>query len=197
MNSRNVRNGCIALALAVGLSLTASTAAWGQAGSQGFADTGAPTANTGNINTSTSFTIGDLVSNGSQSGLFVGMGSQTFGTVAFDTTVGTSLSFGNAVFGSFASTSITLASDVPGAVAYYALGEWTPGTYGSVAGGPFLASFTISYTQTPAGTGAISDSSTFSVPPAPLGVPEPSSFVLLGLGAIGFVGYRRLRRARA
>ncbi|MFM7183775.1 MAG: hypothetical protein ACKO4Z_03260, partial [Planctomycetota bacterium] len=62
-------------------------------GSQGFADIGAPSTNTGNINTATTFTIGNLTSTGAQAGYFSGLTTQIFGPEAFDPSVPTSLSF--------------------------------------------------------------------------------------------------------
>ncbi len=173
-------------------------------GTQGFADIGTPLAggsSTGDINSATSFTVGNMVSNTSNTGVFSGMTSQTFGGVSFNTTSATSLSFTNSVFGSFTSTSIDEYTNKPGTVAFYVLGTWTPGTYNSnntnFTGGPYDASFTISFTQTPSGAGgAISDSATFSIPPSGMpGVPEPASIVmgLTGL-LIGGLAYRRHRR---
>jgi hypothetical protein len=52
-------------------------------GTQAFSDIGTPTAdgsNTGNINTAMTFTIGDLVSTTSNTGVFAGMPTQNFGT---------------------------------------------------------------------------------------------------------------------
>jgi hypothetical protein len=173
------------------LSLAVGQARAGIMGTQGFADIGSPTTNTGDINTATVFTLGDLVSTKSQTGAFVGMPSQDLGTATLNTAVPTSLTFGDSVFGSFSSTSITLASSVAGSVSYYVLGNYTPGTFAG-GGAAVSASFTLSFTQTPAGTGSISDSGTLAAPPAALGgggsaVPEPASLVmgLIGAGIFG------------
>jgi PEP-CTERM motif len=183
------------------LSLVVGQARAGIVGTQAFADIGTPTVNTGDINTATAFTIGDLVSTSSNTGAFAGMPSQTLGSVTFDTTVPGSLSFGNAVFGTFTSTSITEPGNIPGSVTLYIVGNYTPGTY--VGGGSSTtASFTVDFTQTPAHTGSISDSGTFATPPAsPPNVggssaPEPSS-VVLGLIGVGIVGACRLVRRRS
>ena len=178
-----------ALMLAAGVANADST------GSQGFADIGAPSVSPGrDINTATQFTIGSLLTNSSSTGVFAGMPTQSFGSVSFDTTVGSSLSFGNSTFGNFASTSITQLSNSAGQVSYYILGNFTGGSYtGILRPNPAPASFTVSFTQTPANTGAISDSATLSIPPAPSGVPEPSSIVLVGLGlaSVGVVARRK------
>jgi hypothetical protein len=188
--------------MAVCLSMTTGVQA-APIGSQAFADIGSPTAGgstTGNINTATTFSIGNMISTASQTGIFAGMPTQTFGAIPFSLASPTSLAFGNAVFGSFASTSITEATNIPGSIAIYVLGNWTPGTQGGQTGGPFSSSLTITFNQTPVGNGSISDSSTFSVPPAPMpGVPEPSSIVMgltsLVVGGVAY-SYRRRRSSR-
>jgi hypothetical protein len=162
-------------------------------GSVSFADISGPTANTGDINTSTTFTIGDLFSTVGM-GAFAGMPNQAFGATSFDANVGTSLSFGNGVFGTFASTSITEFANnaLLGTVDFYVLGNYTGGSYVSGSG---PSSFTISFNQNPAGTGSISDSATFSIPPAaPPGTPEPASMVLMGSALVGLAMIRRRRK---
>jgi hypothetical protein len=174
-------------------------------GTQGFADIGTPTAGgspTGDIDTATSFTLGSLVTTSADTGFLTGMPTQSFGSVSFSLSSPTSLSFSSTAFGTFTSTSITEASNVAGAVAIYTLGNWTPGTFGGQTGGPFATSFTISFTQSPAHIGSISDSATFSVPPANVpgvavaAVPEPASIVmgLTSLVICGGLCYRHRRR---
>jgi hypothetical protein len=163
---------------------------------QGFVDVGTPTADgsaTGDINTATSFVIGDLQSTSAQTGFFVGMTTQDLLSVAFSSTVDTSLTFGNSVFGTFSSTSIQEVSNVPGVVGFYILGDYT---HGSQGGNDGLASFTLSLTQTSTGS-SISDSGTFSIPPA--SVPEPASLILCltGIGACGLVYGLRGRTTKA
>ncbi len=191
--------------LAVAAALLASTALAAHAevrATQGFADIGSPTADTGDINTATVFTLGELFSNLSNSGFLAGLGHQDFGSVTFDTTVPGSLQFGNAVFGSFTSTKFTDTINNPGSLTLYVLGDWNPGAsqYCSGSSCPVtttqLASFTISFTQTPAGSGAISDSATFSIPPSGA-IPELSTWAMMGFGfvGLGFAGIRGRRTA--
>jgi len=188
------------------LACAVGTAQAGPVGGQSFNDNGSPSVNTGDINTATSFTIGDLITKtavGQSSGVFVGMPLQDFGTTTFSLGTPTSLSFSSTAFGSFSSTSITEAIATPGALAIYVLGNYTPGTFVDGSGGgtpPFQASFTIVFTQTPAHTGVINDSATFAVPPAPPPgfVPEPSTLVMGLTSVVGgiFFHLRRRRRLR-
>ncbi len=166
-------------------------------GSIGIADIGAPSVSPGtNINSATQFNFGDLVTTGSQTGAFVGMPSQILGSASLTIGVPGSVTFGDGVFGSFTSTSITQASNVPGTVSFYVLGNYTLGTFfGANTGTTESASFTVSFTQTPPGTGAISDSGTFADPPTlpPPSVPEPATMGIFGsaLVGLGFIGRRR------
>jgi hypothetical protein len=154
-------------------------------GHQGFIAFSPSTTNTGNINTATTFMLGSWTSTRVSDGIFVGMQPQDFGDLFLDTTIPTSLSFGNAVFGTFASTSITKEAAPTGTASIFATGNWTPGTHGGVTGGPFASELTLSLTQTPANTGSISASATFATPQEK--VPEPSTFVLLLTGLAGVV----------
>ena len=184
----------IVLSLAAAVSAQAASVN----GSQGFADIGTPTVDTGNINTATSLTIGDLITTTSQQGGFAGLPTQAFGTVNFNLTSFTSLTFQNSTFGSFSSTSITKTPSTSGTVDLYVLGSFTPGTF--FGGGSAQAtSFTISFTQTPASTGSISDSSTLATPPAtpPGVVPEPASVALASIGLVPVGLFRVLRKRMA
>lgn len=167
-------------------------------GSIGIADIGAPSVSPGsNINTATQFNFGNLLTTGSQTGAFVGMPTQILGSATLKIGVPGSVTFADAVFGSFTSTSITEASNVPGSVSFYVLGNYTLGTFFGVHSGTTeSASFTVSFTQTPASTGAISDSGTFADPPTtppPSSVPEPATMGIFGsaLIGLGFIGRRR------
>ena len=136
-------------------------------GSQGFADVGGTSTNTGNVDTATVFTIGNFLSTGSQQGYFLDLPLQFLGSFSFDVNVGTSLSFANASFGTFSSTQITETSNEPGERSFDVLGTYVGGTFGGpTTPNPAIASLTISFTQTPPGAGAISCSATLSIPPA-------------------------------
>ena len=165
-------------------------------GSIGIADIGDPSVSPGsNINLATTFNFGNLLTTGSSTGAFVGMPTQLFGAATLTIGDPTSVTFGSAVFGTFTSTSITEASNVAGAVSFYVLGNYTLGTFfGGNAGTTESASFTVGFTQTPAHTGAISDSGTFADPPTtPPSVPEPATMGIFGsaLVGLGFIGRRR------
>jgi len=176
-------------------------------GSQSFLDLGQPLANgspTASIDTASTLTIGDLRTGFSSTGVFVGTPFLTdFGAVTFSTANGanSSFTFGNATFGTFISTTITSIISGNGFQSFFILGNFTPGTaanYGGVTA-PQPASFTLSFTQTPAGGGAnstISDSGTLSVPPAGA-VPEPASFAMVVIGLGGVLAVGRFRRRAA
>lgn len=162
-------------------------------GSQGFADIGTPTVDSGNINTGTSFTVGNMISTGASIGYFSGLSTQILGPVTFNASVGSSLSFGNGTLGTFTSTSITEQTNVSGERSFYILGNFTAGSFNpALTPNPAPASVIIGFTQSPAGTGAISDSATLSIPPA--AVPEPSTIVLATVGMAAAVAADRMRR---
>src|SRR6185312_10397004 len=71
-NKMNIRTLSLAAIAAASMLLAGAKSEAGFInGSQGVADLGGPTANTGNINTATSFTLGNLFTTGSQQGTFV------------------------------------------------------------------------------------------------------------------------------
>jgi len=185
------------VSFAAALMFAATVAKADSVGSQGFADLGSPSVSPGaDINNATQFTIGSLITNSNSLGVFAGISTQSFGSVTFDTTNPTSLSFGNATFGTFSSTSITQTSNTAGSVSFNILGNFVGGSYtGTLTPNPAPASFTISFTQTPAGTGAISDSSSLSIPPVASSVPEPSSIMLVGLGVVSMGVVARRKKA--
>jgi hypothetical protein len=183
------------------LAYAVGTAKAGPVGSLGFSDIGTPEAGgspAGDINTATSFTIGDLFSTKAETGIFVGLPHQDFGSVTFSTLTPTSFSFSNSVFGTFTSTSIIEAVNSPGIVAFNILGNYTAGSI-DPGSGTNPASFTLSFTQTPIDTGSISDSGTFSINTvSPPTVPEPATLVM---GLTSFVGagllFHLVRRQRS
>ena len=142
---------------------------------------------TGDINTSTMFTLDDLVSTGNTSGLFSGLPPQAFGNLTFLTTSGTSLKISDAEFGSFASNTISTLISTSGFLNLEAHGTWTGGTFNvGVCTGGCLADMRISFTQTPVATGEISFSATMST----LGsstVPELPTFALFGTGLLAAI----------
>src|SRR3974377_1444851 len=93
---------CISVVSALAISLYPTSAVQAvPTGTQGFADMGTPTADAGNLSAATTFMMGDLVSTTANTGIFTGMPNQIFGSVSFDTTMPSSLMFGNGVFGHF------------------------------------------------------------------------------------------------
>ena len=92
-------------------------------GSQTFVDIGSPNLDSGNINSATSFTIGNRNSTGASAGYFTGVPTQLYGPVPFSPAVGLSLSFGNAGFENFLSTPITEQTNVTGKRSFYVLSK--------------------------------------------------------------------------
>lgn len=135
-------------------------------GTQAFGTLGTTTADTGNINTATVFTMNKVRSTASQTGYFVGLATNSnIGNWSFDVNVGTSLSFTNDALGTFQSSSITTESNTIAPAqqrTFYVVGTFTAGTLGPVMPNPAPASLTITFTQTGA---ALSSSATLSIPP--------------------------------
>ena len=174
-----------ALVSAVAFALPAQA----QVGTLVLTDIGTPTTDTGNINTAFTFTIGDLATTSAETGIFAGLPTQDFGGVSFNDVFGTSFGFSSPGFGQFDSTSVATFANEPGSHWFYIEGNYVPGSNVS-APGPDPASLIISFTQTPAGSGPISDSVTFSIPPTGIPLPEPSTLSLLAVGAVGLMTRR-------
>ncbi len=163
-----------------------------QVGSISFSDIGTTTASpSGDINTATSYTLGEVINNSDGTGVFAGLGSQLFGSVTFSPQTANSFNFSNPVFGSFASTSIYVVSQAAGTITYNILGTYNSGSFdgGTIVNDP--ASYTLNFNQNPPSTGSIGDSATFSIPP----VPEPGSVALLGMGVGAVLVHLRRRIA--
>lgn len=194
---------CGAGVVVIALALSVSTAC-GQGdlvGSQSLGDLAAPSVIGGNINSGSAFTIGNLVTTGPGSGhfTFTGMSGQIFGAISFDVNVPASLAFGSADFGTFQSTAITEMDNDPGERSLLFEGLYTPGSAGTLRSlGGVPAEFTVSFTQTPVGTGALSFNGTLAVN-AVSPVPEPSTVALAGSAGLvaALEGWRRRRRRTA
>jgi hypothetical protein len=179
-------------------------------GSLAFLDVGKTSVNTGDINTSTTFAFGDLVTSQNSSGIFAGPGTsltdQNFGATSFSAgwALNDSFSISSAAFGTFKSTSISQPVNTPGLVVFSVVGNYTGGAFDpsvkDVSG-----TFTFTFTQDPAHTGVISGAGVFGIgasPAAggsdpPLVVPEPATLVM---GLTSFVGgglFYLLRRRRS
>ena len=142
---------------------------------------------TGDINTSTMFTLEQLVSTTNEQGLFAGLPPQAFGTVTFTTTSGSSLDITDAQFGTFSSNSISTLISTSGFLNLEAHGIWKGGAFNvGVCTSGCPADMRISFTQTPSGTGEISFSSTMSTLGATT-VPETSTLVLFGTGLMAML----------
>jgi hypothetical protein len=170
-----------------------------------FADMGTTSVNTGNINTATTFTFGDLISTHNSSGIFSGptaLPDQNFGSTSFGMSwaVNTSFSISSTAFGTFKSISISETVATPGLVEFSIAGNYTGGTFDqNVKNTP--ATLLLTFIQDPAFTGVISGSGLFTAAPqtsgvGPLAIPEPATLVM-GLTSIVGGGLFYLRRRRA
>jgi hypothetical protein len=184
------------IALAAMATAVATVAqAQGFVGTIGLLDIGTPSASPGpDFNGATSYTIGNLASFTDTTGVFTSLTDQDYGPVSFSLANGNSLSFSSPEFGTFSSTSITVETSVEGFVGLHILGDYTSGTFdgGAIVDDP--ASFDLSFTQNPPGSGGAIDSGVFSIPPSV--VPEPSTTALMVVGAAGAL-CKYLRRRKA
>jgi hypothetical protein len=170
-----------------------------QDGSQGFTNLGSATAGpTTDINDSTNFTIGKLITTKNSSGFFNGLSRQIFSPISFSISNPKSLQFGTAEFGAFASTKFLQLSNDPlvGSRSFLIEGMFTQGTFGPpLDPNPMLANLTLSFNQT-AGMGtSISVNATLDFVASIQPVPEPSTAALatVALGTAGLVWFRRGR----
>jgi len=206
----SIRNRMVALATTLLLLVGAKSEA-AFIGSQGFNDQGQPLAGStatngtanGNINTATWLTVGDLNTTLASTGVFAGIGKNIdLGMVTFSTANGANTTFTfsdpTGKFGSFTSSTVTSVLSGTGVRSFLIVGLFTPGNYAGYGGvtSPQAASVTISFTQTPAGNGSISDSASLAVPPSGT-VPEPASFAMVVIGFGGVFAARRFRRRSA
>lgn len=154
----------------------------------------------GNINTGTSFTLATLTTDDGGTQYFLNLfpvDSQDFTNVSFDTTSG-NLSFSNAQFGSFAATSFTEVSNDPvnGIRSFSFTGTYTQGTVntnGPLTPNPTVATFALSFNQTPAGVGTVNANGVLNLTPQP--VPEPTTLAMAGFGIAALV--TRVSRSRS
>jgi len=174
------------------------------------------TANTGNINTATSYTMPNLVYLGSSTGDFNTFAPPTFAPLVpaanspvmitgvnpnlipnvFVGLAPGSFSFNAGVLGSFTASEYQVETTGTGTEAYLFLGLFTTGTtFAGDANAPpgtsLLASVLVNLTQT-GGTGTIGGTYDIEIPPTV--VPEPASAALLGLGLVSLGGLALRRR---
>ena len=173
------------------LAVAVTTVAQAQSGSVSLFDTESPSFSGGSdITNAANFTINDYQSNNEGLGVFAGLPAQDFGSLSFSTNNGARLTFGNAVFGTFTSSQISQTSIAVGAVSYNIIGTYSSGSFDADAIVDQGASLGISFTETPAYNGSVSDSATFSTP----AIPEPSVAALSGVS--GLAGLLLLRRRK-
>lgn len=178
------------------------TAKAGPVGSLAFVDMGTTSVNTGDIDTATSITFGDLVSTQNSSGIFAGspsLSDQTFGTTSFSAgwAVNTSFSISSTAFGTFKSTSISEIVNSPGLVEFAIAGNYTGGKFDATVKNT-EGTLLVTLTQDPPHSGVISGSGVFEAGPlGVLAVPEPASLVMGLTSVVGGGLFYLLRRRRS
>jgi hypothetical protein len=168
----------------------AATVAQAQTGTVGFVDISTPSVSPGpSIAGDAIYNIGNLASFSDTTGIFAGMPTEVFGPVSFQPSNGSSFAISDpSIFGSFQSVSITPVTEGADSTTFYILGIYNGGAWDpTVVNDP--ASMIVTFSQNPPGTGGISDSAGFSIPPTT--VPEPGSVALMGAGASALCLLRR------
>jgi hypothetical protein len=186
--------GGLAVAVAAALLQATPVRADVVVGTQAIVDTDTPTADTGDIETATSFTLVALTTTGSRTGDFLGVPPLTFlGGATFTPATPGTFHFGSAAFGTFTGVSIIEDASAPGFESFTIGGVFAPGTL-FPGKSPGAATLDLSFVQIGGPGTAISASGTL------VSVPEPGSLLLgvAGVAGVGLVtGLRRRFRAAA
>lgn len=175
------------------------------------------TSTTGNVQSSSAFTLTANLNTGSPTGDFAtvfptnnSMPSLTPMSTSFDFNNLGSLGFSDASLGTFTASNayqvsntnngLTGAQEAASAT-WYVYGSFMPGSsFATSPSYPLTGSETWTLSQTGGPGAAISMSATFASPAAPApvtGVPEPATLALLGAGLAGLGAMRRRRNLKA